>query len=92
MRRIIGIFTIMFIAGAAFAAPPDAGMIQRSQQQLIEDELRQKELQDAAATSPYNAPQEQQKQSQQPIQPAGRCVEIQTISFGGNTIILSICL
>ncbi|MDR2685356.1 MAG: hypothetical protein LBB23_01120 [Rickettsiales bacterium] len=60
--------------------------IQRAQQQLMEDEIRTREVKNIKAQSPFITGQPKQQDKTSPATP-GRCVEIKTIIFGGNTIL-----
>jgi hemolysin activation/secretion protein len=87
MKNLLVISLFTFCIGATNAAPPDIDAIQRSQQQLIEDQLRQQELQNVAAQSPYAPDKAKSDNAKAAKKTSDRCVEIKTISFGGNTIL-----
>jgi hemolysin activation/secretion protein len=92
MKTLTCILSILLSAGAAYAAPPagiahDVGAIQRGQQQLMDDEIRSRELESVAAQSPYTTGAAGTGAAKTPEKPAGRCVEIKQIAFGGNTIL-----
>ena len=94
MKKLLCIFGLLWSVSSFAQAPNPADVareqnrIQQQQRQLMDDQLRQRELQAAESQSPYRTGQAgRQDAAQTPEKPAGRCVEIKQIVFAGNTIL-----
>jgi hemolysin activation/secretion protein len=90
------LLTLLWASTPAFAQLPDADAIQRSRQQFMQEELRQRqrmeeelrrrELEDAASRSPYNRPETPPADEALPGPGSTRCVEIREVVFEGNAV------
>ena len=91
--KLIQFFIVTFalmVGQSAFAAMPPMGpmpeLLQRQQQQQMDDEFRQQRIQDMERRSPFRTGVVQTDEREDAAaRPSGNCVQINQVIFDGNT-------